>query len=263
MGLPLRSPNVRAWLDASLIARLALAVMRDATGQAAPLEVLAPAAPAALRSGARVAFWSLTAGVGASTTAALVAQRSAAARAAPLLIDLDRWAPSLALRARIDGATVCDALLRPGREPELLSRWSEVSFLPGSADLHRAFAGERVLELVERTAASRPVVLDLGAGADALDLPILASLSRLCVVVGPRVAQLEAAFAAVPLLREVPCPVALVLVGAPPRDADAIASRLPWRSIASIPHDPFLADDRFAARAPTMRAVDTLIRGLR
>ncbi len=180
-----------------------------------------------------------------------------------MLIDLDRWAPSLALRARIDGATVCDALLRPGRESELVSRWSEVPFLPGSPELHRAFVGERVLELVDRTAASRAVIFDLGAGADALDPSILASLSRLCVVVGPRVAQLEAAFAAVPLLREAPCPAALVVVGALPEDAAAIASRLPWRAIATIPHDPFLADDRFAARAPTMRAVDVLIRALR
>lgn len=237
--------------------------MRDATGQPAPLEALAPAAPAALAAGARIAFWSLVAGVGASTTAALVAQRSAAAREAPLLVDLDRWAPSLALRARVEGANVCDALLRPGREPELLSRWAEVPFLPGSAELHRSFAGERVSELVTRSAGERAVVLDLGAGADALEHAILASLTRLCVVAGPRVAQLEAAFAAVPLLREVPCPVALVVVGAPAEDADAIASRLPWRRIAAIPHDPYLADDRFAARAPTMRAIDALIRGLR
>lgn len=263
MGILVRSPNVRAWLDASPIARMSLALMRDATGQTAPLEVLVPSAPAALRAGSRVAFWSLTAGVGTSTTAALAAHRSAAAREAPLLIDLDRWAPSLALRARIEGATVCDALLRPGREQELVSRWAEVPFLPGSPDLHRAFAGERVVELVERTAGARSAVLDMGAGADALDPSILGSLTRLCVVAGTRVAQLEAVFAAVPLLREAPCPVALVVVGARAEDATAIADRLPWPAAAALPHDPYLADDRFAARAPTMRAVDALIRALR
>ena len=32
--------------------------------------------------------------------------------------------------------------------------------------------------------------------------------------------------------------------------------------LAPIPHDPYLADDSFAARAPTLRAVDALLRAL-
>ena len=112
--------SLRGWLDASPIAAVALALMRDATGRDRPLETLAPTNPAALVAGTHVGFWALGAGCGTSTTAALVAHRSAAGGKAPLLVDLDRWTPSLGLRAALDGvaATVSDALLRPGREQE-------------------------------------------------------------------------------------------------------------------------------------------------
>src|SRR3990172_3099568 len=98
------APRVRAllaWLDSTPLAALALEAMREATGRAEPLEPLRPARPAALPERRRVAFWSLTAGVGASTTAALVAHRSAGAGRAPVLLDLDRWSPPLALRAGV------------------------------------------------------------------------------------------------------------------------------------------------------------------
>jgi len=32
--------------------------------------------------------------------------------------------------------------------------------------------------------------------------------------------------------------------------------------LAAIPHDAYLADDSFAARGPTLRAVDALLRAL-
>ncbi|HEV2250135.1 MAG TPA: hypothetical protein VGT60_06495 [Candidatus Limnocylindria bacterium] len=252
----------RAWLDASPVAQIALTLMRDATGRAEPLAPLEPSRPAALPPERAVAFWSLTAGVGTSTVAALVAHRSATAARATVLIDLDRRVPTLALRAHSAGATVVDALLRPGSEAELLSRWGEVRFLPGTPELHRSFDGARIAELIGQVHRDRAVVLDLGSGAEALDPHVLGSIDRLCVVAGPTVAQLQAAFCAVPLLDGCPVRTALVVVGVEPDDAVRIAARLPWPLAAAVPRDPFLADDEFAARAPTMRALDTLIRGL-
>jgi hypothetical protein len=122
------------------------------------------------------------------------------------------------------------------------------------------FETDRVAALVARAASDGPCVLDLGAGADALDPPLLSTIHRLCVVAGPRAAQLQAAFCSIPLLRDAPCAVVLVTVGAADADAERIARRLPWPHIASIPADAYLAGDHFAARAPTMAAIDRLIR---
>jgi Mrp family chromosome partitioning ATPase len=252
--------SLRRWLDRTPLAGLALDLMRDATGRPDPLEPLRPVRPLALPSRSRIAFWSLTAGAGTSTVAALVAHRSAGAGRAPILIDLDRWAPSLALRAGLQAATIADALLRPGRERDCLSRWSEVPFLPGAPGLHAIFEGPRVADMISRLAGEAPVVLDLGCGADALDAALLAAVDRLCVVAGPRTAQLQAAFCSVALLRDAPCPVGLVTVAAAEPDAARIASRLPWPHLAAIPTDPYLATDDLGARAPTMSAIDRLIR---
>src|SRR6185503_12189368 len=136
--LGVRVSRIRAWLDASPIADLAITLMREATGRTDPIEPLRPTRPAALTPGRRVAFWSLVGGVGASTTAGLVAHRSAAGGHAPLLIDLDRWAPSLALRARIEAATIADALVQPGRERRgrFLARAASVYFYRRSGHDH-------------------------------------------------------------------------------------------------------------------------------
>lgn len=254
--------RLRAWLDASPIASIALELMRDATGRRDPLEPLRPTRAAALPPGAFVGFWSLVAGVGASTLAALTAHRSAAGGRAPLLVDLDRWAPSLALRAALEAMTVADALLRPGREAEAVSRWTDVPFLPGAPGLHAIWDGGRVRGSIERAAGGRPCVLDLGTGADALDGDILGRLDRLIVVTGTRAAQLQAAFCSVELLRDVGCGVGLAVVGASEEDAEAVASRLPWPLVGAIPQDGYLAADEFATRAPTLVAVDRLIRAL-
>ncbi len=252
--------TLRAWLDTTPLSELALGLMREATGRVDPIEPLRPSKQVALPARMRIAFWSLAGGVGASTVAALVAHRSAGAGRAPLLIDLDRWAPSLALRAGVQAATIADALLRPGRERECFSRWSDVPFLPGAPGLHAMFETDRIVQLVARGAGDAPVVLDLGAGADALDGGLLSSIDRLVVVVGPRAAQLQAAFCAVALLRDAPCPTGLVTVAAADADAERIAARLPWEHLAAIPFDAYLAADDLAARAPTMAAVDRLIR---
>lgn len=252
----------RTWLDASPVAHIALALMRDATGREAPLEPLKPVRAAALPPHRVVGFWSLTAGVGVSTVAALVAHRSASAGRPPLLVDLDRRAPVLALRAGAGGAHVVDALLQPGAAAAFVSRWNEVSLLPGSPDLHRSFDGPRIVELVGGLRAGRPAVIDLGCGAEALDADVIGALDRLCVVAGPSVAQLQSAFCAVPLLDGSGTTVVLAVVGVGPDDAERIASRLPWPLLAAIPRDPFLAQDDFAARLPTLRAVDALVRGL-
>jgi Mrp family chromosome partitioning ATPase len=252
----------RTWLDASPVAQIALALMRDATGRDEPLEPLTPVHPAALAAERAVAFWSLTAGVGASTVAALVAHRSASATHPPVLIDLDRRVPTLGLRAQCAGATVADALLRPGSERGLVSRWGEVPFLPGTPELHRSFDSARIAELVGLLHRDRAAVLDLGCGAEALDADVLGVVDRLCLVVGPSVAQLQSAFCAAPLLDGCGVRVGLVIVGAEPEDAARIAARLPWPLLAAVPRDPFLASDEFATRAPTLRAIDTLIRGL-
>jgi Mrp family chromosome partitioning ATPase len=254
--------RLRAFLDASPVAAVALALMREATGRPDPLTPIAPGRPGALRRGRRVAFWSLAAGAGTSTVAALVAHRSAAGGEAPLLVDFDRWAPSLALRAGLAAATVADALLQPGRERELLSRWSAVPFLPGAPSLHAVFEVDRVLELIQARAEDRAAVLDLGAGADALHPTLLGSLDRLCLVAGTRSAQLQAAFCAVGLLRRAPCPVGLVVVAAVEEDARRIAGRVGFPLLAAIPHDAYLAEDSFAARTGTLRAIDALLRGL-
>ncbi len=252
----------RTWLDASPVAQIALALMRDATGREAPLEPLIPARPAALPAGRSVAFWSLTAGVGASTVAALVAHRSASAGQAPVLIDLDRWVPVLGLRARCGGGHVADALLWPGAEAGLLSRWGDVPFLPGTPDLHRSFDGPHIAELLGRLHRDRAIVADLGPGAEALDADVLSVIDRLCLVIGTSMAQLQAAFCAVPVLEGQGIRIGTVVVGAEPDDAARIAARLPWPMLAAIPRDPFLAADEFATRTPTLRSIDALIRGL-
>ncbi len=254
--------GLRAWLDATPLADLALALMREATGRPDPLEPLRPTKPAALRARRRLGFWSLVAGVGTSTTAALVAHRSAAGGSPPLLVDLDRWAPSLALRARIEAATVADALIQPGREADLVSRWSAVPFLPGSPTLRGRLESDRAIEVLERVGGGSAVVVDLGAGADALDPGVLSWLDRLCIVAGPRTSQLQAAFCAAPLVRDLPCAVGLVVVGAAEEDAALIASRAGLTLLGTIPTDPYLADDEFASRAPTLRSIDALIRAL-
>jgi Mrp family chromosome partitioning ATPase len=252
--------SLLAWLDSTPLAALALDLMRGATGRDDPVEALRPARAAALPANARIAFWSLVGGTGASTVAALVAHRSAGAGRAPVLVDLDRWAPSLALRAGLQAATIADALLRPGHERECVSRWSEVPFLPSAPGLHAIFDGPRIVDVIERVAERSPAVLDLGHGADALDPAVLATLGRICVVTGPRASQLQATFCSVALLREAPCPVGLVVVGASDVDAERIAARLPWTHLATVPNDPYLAADDLGARAPTMSAIDRLIR---
>ena len=254
--------NVRALLDRTPIASVGLALMRDATGRDAPLEAIRPARPERLAIDARVAFWSLAAGMGTSTAAALVAHRSAGAGSAPLLVDLDRWAPSLALRAGIDAATVSDALVQPDRERELLSRWDDVAFLPGSPHLHREYDGTRIAALLDRLARGRPLVIDLGAGPDALDEAVIAGLTRICLVTGGRASQLQAAFCARDLLRMRRVVAGLVVVGLEQADAELVGARIAMPLLGAIPHDAFLARDDFAARAPTMRAIDALIRSL-
>src|SRR5947209_7688525 len=236
--------------------------MREATGRTEPLAAITPTRPAALRKGRRVGFWSLAAGAGSSTVAALLAHRSAAGGEAPLLVDLDRWVPSLALRAGLTAANVADALLQPGRESDLVSRWSAVPFLPGAPSLHATFDGERLVGLVNSCAAGRAAVLDLGSGADALDPAILSSLDRLCLVAGTRSAQLQAVFCAAPLLGRLPCAVGLVIVSAGEEAAGRVAERVGFPLLATIPYDAYLADDAFAARAPTLRAIDSLLRAL-
>src|SRR5437773_559280 len=260
--MAVRVSRLRALLDASPVAAVALALMREATGRTEPLAPIVPTRASALRRGRRVGFWSLSAGAGTSTVAALVAPRSAAGGEAPLLVHLDRWAPSLALRAGLSAANVADALLQPGREAELVSRWSAIPFLPGAPTLHATFDGERLVGLINSCAAGRAAVLDLGTGADSLDPAILSSLDRLCLVAGTRSAQLQAVFCAAPLLGRVPCAVGLVVVGAGEDDAARVAERVGFPLLAAIPHDAYLADDAFAARGPTLRAVDALLRAL-
>ena len=258
LGVPVS--RIRAWLDASPIADLAIAFMREATGRVDPIEPLRPTRPAALPQGRRVAFWSLVGGVGASTVAGLVAHRSAAGGRPALLVDLDRWAPSLALRARIEAATIADALVQPGRERALVSRWSAVPFLPGAPALHGRLDVDRAVEVVDAIDGGGPVVLDLGNGADSLDAGLLSRVDRLCIVAGARASQLQAVFCALPLVRGAPCPVGLVVVGAAEEDAALIAERAALQLLGAIPTDSYLADDQFATRAPTLRAIDALIR---
>lgn len=252
--------RIRAWLDASPIADLAITFMREATGRPDPIEPLRPTRPAALKDGCRVAFWSLVGGVGSSTLAGLVAHRSAAGGRPPLLVDLDRWAPSLALRARLEAATIADALVQPGRERALVSRWSAVPFLPGSPALRGRLDIDRTIEVIDTIAGGAPVVLDLGTGADCLHAGLLSRIDRLCLVAGARASQLQAVFCALPLVRDAACPAGLVVVGAAEEDAALIAARAALPLLGAIPTDPYLADDQFATRAPTLRAIDALIR---
>ena len=79
---------------------------------------------------------------------------------------------------------------------------------------------------------------------------------------GTRSAQLQAAFCAVPLLQRAPCAVGLVVVTAADDDAARIAERMGFPLLAAIPQDTYLAEDSFAARAGTLRAIDSLLRAL-
>ena len=115
---------------------------------------------------------------------------------------------------------------------------------------------------IDVVAGGAPVVLDLGTGADSLDAGLLARTDRLCVVAGARASQLQALFCAIPLVRDLPCPVGLVVVGAAEQDAALIAKRATLLLLGAIPCDPYLAEDQFATRAPTLRAIDALIRRL-
>jgi hypothetical protein len=176
------------------------------------------------------------------------------------LVDLDRWAPSLALRARIEAATIADVLVQPGRERALVSRWSSVTFLPGSPALRGRLDVDRALEVIDAVGGGAPVVLDLGVGADSLDAGLLSRADHLCVVAGARASQLQAVFCALPLIRDAPCAAGLVVVGAAEEDATLIAERAALPLLGAIPTDPYLAEDQFATRAPTQRAIDALIR---
>lgn len=250
--------SVRAWVD-RVAGPWALLLLREATGRSDPLPHLVPVRPAGLAAGTLSAFWSLSAGVGTSTVAALVAHRSTAARSPALLVDLDRRAPAQALRAGLEAATVADALLRPGREDELVSRWGDTPFLAGAPATDAVRDGALVCAAVVRAAAGRALVVDLGAGAEALDPELLGRCDRLYVCAGTRVAQLQSAFCAVPLLAHLGDRVRLVVVGAGDEDGRRIAARLPWPLAATIPTDPHLAADDFAAAGPTLRAIDRLI----
>jgi hypothetical protein len=53
-----------------------------------------------------------------------------------------------------------------------------------------------------------------------------------------------------------------VVVGASEDDAVRVAERMSYPLLASVPHDSYLADDVFAARASTLRAIDSLLRAL-
>lgn len=254
--------RLRAWLDGTPLSTLALALMREATGRTEPLEHIVPSKPASLGASARIGFWSMSAGAGTSTTAALVAQRSGAGGHAPLLVDLDRWTPSLALRASLDAATIRDILVQPDREADLVSRWGAVPFIPGSPLLHSDFDGERVAAVVARLGQSRSVVVDLGAGPEAIDEALTRTLTRFVLVTGSTASQLQAAFCARPLLRDVRPPIGVVVTGASDEDARLIASRVGLPLLCAIPEDPYLRRDDFAARAPTLKAVDMLVRAL-
>ena len=254
--------RVRAWLDGTPLASLALALMREATGQPEPLALITPSRPGRLAEHARVGFWSMAAGAGASTLAALVAQRACAGGRAPLLVDLDRWTPSLAIRAAIEAATITDVLVQPDRERDLVSRWGSVPFVPGSPQLHRQFDGHRVAAVLDRLAHGSPLIADLGAGPDGLDAILTARLTRLVVVSGTTASQLQATFCARTLLADVRPPAGLAVVGAERDDASLIAARVGLPLLAAIPEDAYLARDEFAARGPTMRAIDGLIAAL-
>jgi hypothetical protein len=54
----------------------------------------------------------------------------------------------------------------------------------------------------------------------------------------------------------------LVVVSAGEDDAARVAERVGFPLLAAIPYDGYLADDAFAARAPTLRAIDSLLRSL-
>jgi hypothetical protein len=119
---------------------------------------------------------------------------------------------------------------------------------------------DRAVEVIDAIGSGAPVVLDLGSGADSLDAGLLSRIDRVCIVAGARASQLQAVFCALALIRDVPCPAGLVVIGAADEDAALIAERAGLPLLGAIPMDPFLAEDQFATRAPTLRAIDALIR---
>jgi len=241
--LGIRMSRIRAWLDSSPIADLAMTFMREATGRPDPIEPLRPTHPAALAIRRRVAFWSLVGrrrrqhhrGSGRPSL------RRRGARTAP------RRSGSLGTvsgaTCRIEAATISDALVQPGR--------SDCSFHAGQPCLScpaRQLCADGWTSIASSrsstpSAMERPSFSILGAGADSLDAGLAVPHRSPVHRRGARASQLQAVFCALTLVRDVPCAAGLVVVGAADEDADLIAERTELPLLGAIPADPYLAEE--------------------
>lgn len=213
-----------------------------------------------LARGRRIAFVSLVAGCGTTSTAALVAQRSGGGGGRVRLVDLDLVAPTIALLAGHRDPTVADALTARG---ELRARrWGSIEAIFGSALELGAEGGEALGELVRRSARDAAVVIDAGTlGSPASDA-VLRACDSVLYVATPRAAHVHAAARASALLSTSGLKARLVLARCDPAAAPPLAAEIGLPLFGAVPEDPYLARDEFRVRAETARAIDQLCAGL-
>ena len=208
--------------------------------------------------GARIAFCSLVAGCGATTIAALTAQRAGGAGSTVRVLDLDLVAPTLALLAGERTPTLLDALSADrvrGR------KWGSAYAVFGAERDPGPEVVDALARLMRRMSDDAAVVIDAGAISERTSA-ILRACDVIAYVLTPRAAHVHAATRALPALRELERPLRVVVNRAPPDAAAAIARELDVTIAGAIPEDPFLARDEFRVRAETARELDRLIGAL-
>jgi len=214
-----------------------------------------PARACRLATGKRIAFCSLVAGTGATTVAALAAQRAGGAGSTVRLIDLDLVAPTLSLLAGERTPTLLDALAVEGVRGR---KWGSAFAIFGAERDPGPEVGEALIRFVRQMSRDAAVVLDTGTLRDRTDA-ILRACDAVFYVATPRAAHVHAATRALPLLEGLAPPARLVVNRSTREAAEAIARELDLSLAGSIPEDPFLARDEFRVRAETARAVDALL----
>src|SRR5439155_7972973 len=125
-----------------------------------------PARACRLATGKRIAFCSLVAGTGATTVAALAAQRAGGAGSTVRLIDLDLVAPTLSLLAGERTPTLLDALAVEGVRGR---KWGSAFAIFGAERDPGPEVGEALIRFVRQMSRDAAVVLDTGTLRDRTD----------------------------------------------------------------------------------------------
>lgn len=251
IGVDLR--EAASWLVDLLFERTSAS---RAAGEIVPIEARATR----LARGRRIAFTSLIAGCGTTTTAALVAQRSGGGGARVRLVDLDLVAPTLALLAGNSTPNVADVL---GAEaPPRGRRWGSVEALFGTPLELGPEGGPTLAALVRRCATDAAVVVDAGTAAAPTCVDVLRACDQVLYVATPRAAHVQAAVRGAALFSALGIGGRLVLTRCEAAAAAPLADEIGLPLAAAIPEDLFLSRDEFRVRAETARAIDALCASL-